>query len=99
MLSNFRTYKMALELYKRCQKLKLPYYLKDQILRASSSVALNLGEGTGKPTKKDRLRFYSIAFGSLREVQSVLDLIECKDEALIDHCDHMAACLFKLTRQ
>jgi four helix bundle protein len=96
MLKNFRSYQLAVSFYKECQKIKLPYYLRDQILRAASSVALNLAEGSAKPTKKDRMKFYAIAFGSLREVQSVLDL-SSGDASLIAKADHLAACLYKLT--
>ncbi len=38
----FRSYDLAVELYRRCKPLLLPAHLKDQLLRASSSVVLNL---------------------------------------------------------
>jgi four helix bundle protein len=43
-------------------------------LRASSSVVLNLSEGSGRTTAADRRRFFGIAFGSLREVQAIFDI-------------------------
>ncbi|MBX7138295.1 MAG: four helix bundle protein, partial [Oligoflexia bacterium] len=43
-------------------------------MRATLSIALNLAEGRGKPTRKDQLRFFSIAFGSVRECQAILIL-------------------------
>ena len=43
-------------------------------LRALSSIALNLKEGSAKPTKKDRVKFYFIAMGSFREIEAILDL-------------------------
>ena len=52
-MNNFRTLNLAIELHQQCRKLKAPAYLKDQLNRASSSVALNLGEGRGKRTVKD----------------------------------------------
>ncbi|MEI8347736.1 MAG: four helix bundle protein, partial [Pseudomonadota bacterium] len=79
MNANFRTYNLSVLLYRECAKIKLPHHLKDQLLRASSSIALNLAEGRGKRTPKDQRRFFDIAFGSVREVQSVLDLANAKD--------------------
>jgi four helix bundle protein len=96
-LKNFRSYDLAAELYKKCKPAKLPAYAKDQLLRASLSVCLNLAEGSAKPTEKDRQRFYAIAFGSLREVQSLLELEGLTD--LIAAADHLGACLYKLTRK
>jgi len=74
MLKNFRTYQLAVSFYQSCQPIRLPAFLKTQLLRASSSIALNLAEGSSRPVGKDRLRFYRIALGSLRECQAVLDL-------------------------
>jgi four helix bundle protein len=73
-IQGFRTYDLALQLHQACKAIQLPGYLKDQLLRASSSVALNLAEGSGKPSKRDRVRFYAITLGSLREVQACADL-------------------------
>ena len=74
MLDNFRSYQLALQLYRQCRPVHLPYHLKDQLHRAASSIALNLSEGSAKPTQKDRQRYYAIAFGSLREVQTIIKL-------------------------
>lgn len=74
MLSNFRSYQLSLELYRSCKGIQLPYHLKDQLLRAASSICLNLAEGSAKPTEKDRKKFYRIALGSCREVQAVIEL-------------------------
>ncbi|MBL6988835.1 MAG: four helix bundle protein [Bacteriovoracaceae bacterium] len=95
MLKKFRTYQMAIRFYKGAQKLKLPRHLKDQMDRASSSVVLNLAEGSGKRTSKDQRRFYSISLGSLRECQAIMELIEV-DIELINLADHIGACLYKL---
>ena len=73
-LKNFRSYTLAIELYRACQGIKAPAYVRDQLLRAALSVACNLGEGSGKSSPKDRARIYSIALGSLREVQVLLEL-------------------------
>ena len=45
--------------------------LKDQLRRASASVALNIGEGSGK-RGSDRARFYEIARGSALECAAAI---------------------------
>jgi four helix bundle protein len=97
MLTNFRTYQLALNFYKLAKTIPLAPYLRDQLLRASSSIVLNLAEGSAKPTKKDRIKFYCIAFGSLREVQAITEMENI--EVLKTKADHLGACIFKLTTQ
>ncbi len=97
MLKTFRTYQLALSLYGECKKTCLPYFLKDQLLRAASSICLNLAEGTGRPSPKERKRFYAIALGSLREVQAIVDLEPKISESTSDLVDHLGACLYRLT--
>ena len=43
-LKNFRSYDLAVELYRKCKGIPLPSYAKDQLLRASMSICLNLAE-------------------------------------------------------
>jgi four helix bundle protein len=98
MLENFRTYQLAVLLHKECKTFEtLAYYIKDQLLRASSSVVLNLAEGSARSTIKDRKRFYTIAFASLREVQAIIDL-EDSLTSIKASTDSLAAHLYKLTR-
>ena len=96
MLKNFRTYQLAIEFYRRCQEVKAPGFLKSQLLRAASSVALNLSEGTAKTSAKERQRFYGIALGSLRECQTALELNETNVLSLLDLADHLGASLYRL---
>ena len=74
----FRTYDLALELYGQCETIKAKHHLKDQLSRASLSIVLNIAEGSGKPTPNDKRRFYSIALGSLRETQAILQITNNK---------------------
>ena len=93
-MKNFRTYELAIEFFKSCQSLKLSVIAKDQFDRALLSIPLNLAEGSAKPTQKDRLRFYFIALGSMREVQTLLKLfggVEINAQA-----DILAAHLYRL---
>ncbi len=47
----------------------------DQLDRASTSIPLNIAEGTGKYTSRDKCRFYDIARGSALESAACLDEI------------------------
>lgn len=48
---------------------------KDQLERASESIALNISEGNGKFTPKDRCRYFDIARGSAMECAGCLDVL------------------------
>ena len=60
MLKNFRTYNLAKDFYKDCEKINCKAHIKDQLSRASLSVVLNIAEGSGKASPKDRARFYRL---------------------------------------
>ena len=96
MLKNFRTYQIAIEFHHACRQAHLPDYLKDQLLRASSSVALNLSEGSGRSTHRDQLKFFHIAMGSLRESQAALDLSSKSYPELTKQADLLGAHLYRL---
>ncbi|MBT3235795.1 MAG: four helix bundle protein [Bdellovibrionales bacterium] len=97
MLAKFRTYQLATTFYRKGQKIKMPRHLRDQFDRASSSICLNLAEGSGKETAKDKCRFYHIAKGSLRECQAILELLE--DHTLYDLTDHIGASIYRLCQK
>ena len=44
--------------------------LTSQIRRSAVSITSNIAEGFSRPTTKDKLRFYSMALGSLTELQN-----------------------------
>jgi four helix bundle protein len=52
--------------------------VKDQLDRASTSVALNIAEGNGKFAVKDRCRFLDFARGSALECAACLDVLAAK---------------------
>lgn len=99
MIERFDVFVVAKEFYEKCKRLKLPQYLADQLLRASSSIALNVAEGSGKRTPDDQRRYYTIAFGSLRECQAILSIENVNDENLIKLADRLGAMLFKLSKK
>jgi four helix bundle protein len=53
----------------------LPYYIKNQMGRASLSVMLNIAEGAGRFTKNDRRHFYVMSRSSLFETSAIVDLL------------------------
>ena len=46
-----------------------------QLRSASISILLNIAEGTGKMTRRDKKKFYYIARGSVYECASILEII------------------------
>lgn len=50
------------------------YALCDQLRRASTSVTSNIAEGTNRQTYPDKIHFLEIAYGSLMEVHSQMDV-------------------------
>ncbi len=50
----------------------------DQLDRASTSVPLNIAEGNGKFTPKDRCKFFDTARGSALECAACLDVLVAK---------------------
>src|SRR5688500_17147450 len=49
--------------------------LRDQLDRASTSIALNLAEGNGRFTARDRSQYFRIAIGSALECAACLDVL------------------------
>ena len=93
-MQNFRTFQMAKELHVEIKKLKLKGELRDQLERASLSIATNLAEGSEKMGIKDRKRFFLIAMGSLRESQALLEIADL--QALSGMADKVGASLYRL---
>jgi len=78
-------------------------HARDQWLRASQSIPLNIAEGNGKPANADRRRFFEIARGSAFECAAIQDVLRV-GEALVEkehqerknHLDRISAMLSKL---
>ncbi len=97
-MKNFRTFDLAVQFYRSSQRLKVQRALREQLARAASSIALNLAEGRGKPTLKDQVRFFHIAFGSVRECQAILQLAELGNHSAFKELDSLAASLYSLIK-
>jgi len=52
-------------------------YLADQLQRAAISVPLNIAEGAGEFSKKEKARFYRMALRSATECAAILDVCKC----------------------
>ncbi len=57
-------------------------YLADQLRRASTSVTLNIAEGAGEFSRKDKARFYRMARRSAVECAAAIDV--CAELELTD---------------
>ena len=58
----------------------------DPLRRAALSVPVNIGEGTGKRSPKDRARFYSYSRGSAMECGALFDALNVME--LVDSETH-----------
>lgn len=96
MLKNFKTYQLALQFHRECKQAKVPHYVRDQLNRSSSSIILNVAEGSGKITFPDKRKFYAIALGSLRESLAALELSEQLSPEIAAIGDGLGACLYRL---
>jgi four helix bundle protein len=63
-------------------------HLSDQLMRASTSIVLNLAEEAGKHSKPDKRRYYLTARGSATESAALLDV--CARLKLLDDPGHKA---------
>jgi four helix bundle protein len=85
------------------------YGLTSQLRRASVSVSSNIAEGSTRWGKRDKARFYEIAYGSLIEVMNQLILsadLDFMDEDELDaikpqinEISRMLDALYKSTKQ
>ncbi len=73
--------------YRLAKSLKgIDRHARDQLLRSSQSMPLNIAEGNGKRPGPDRIRFLQIAYGSALECGAILDVLNaceviCGEEA------------------
>src|SRR3712207_5988370 len=95
-MKTFRTLELAIEFNDCVNELKISGHLRDQLLRASSSIALNLSEGNAKFSAKEKKRFYQTAYASQKECQTIFRLAHVQNPKLERLADHLGASLYKL---
>jgi len=71
---------------------------RDHLERAGDSVALNIAEGNGKFSRKDRARFLQIAHGSTLESAACLDLLVARRCCPVDAIIRGKAILEEIVR-
>lgn len=73
-------YRVAIEyvgwVYRLSERLRGHRNARDQLLRASQAIPLNIAEGNGKATDGDRRRYFEIARGSALECGAAQDVLE-----------------------
>ena len=105
-----------LEVYKKskvfhvsCKTLILKYkfdrYVNDQLGRASFSVPLNIAEGSGKFSSKDRKNYFTTARASVFECVAVLDILSDENsiseeelEMLMKNADELSRILYVMIK-
>jgi four helix bundle protein len=81
-------YALALELHAFAAS-KVPTLsrvLRDQLERSSLSVVLNVAEGGGRRSRKDKARHYTYARGSATEVAASFDVLKIRKLAPASEC-------------
>lgn len=78
-------YKKAFELNKRVYRILkdrkiIPRYVKDQLGRASLSVMLNIAEGSGRFSAKDRRNFFVTSRSSVFECAAIVEFLFSEKE-------------------
>lgn len=88
-LENLDCYRLAVELAVQAATLVPRGHaaLRDQLVRASTSVALNLCEGWGHWQVRSKVQFYTIARGSVLESGAAIDLVRARGLANTADCE------------
>lgn len=68
--------KLSVDVINLLEKNKIPYGLKDQMIRSSISIASNIAEGYEYHNKKEFLKFLKYARGSAAELKTQLVILK-----------------------
>ena len=102
-------YKKSKVFHVNCKTLILKYkfdrYVNDQLGRASFSVPLNIAEGSGKFSSKDRKNYFTTARASVFECVAILDILsdensisEIELEILMKNADELSRILYVMIK-
>jgi four helix bundle protein len=92
-MASFRTLELAILFHEKVERTPVRGKLRDQLVRAATSVALNLSEGNSKPSVKEKKRFFLTAYASCQGCKTILRLARSKNLATVQMADHLAASL------
>ncbi|MFP3980484.1 MAG: four helix bundle protein [Desulfobacterales bacterium] len=104
-------YRLAIEyaawVYEKAETLNgIHRQARDQWLRASQSIPLNIAEGNGRVSEPDRRRFFEVARGSALECAAIQDILVAgkalstqENKAHKAELDRMAAMLSRLGKR
>ena len=95
-MKEFRALKLATKQFHEIKDLKLKGEIRSQIERAVLSICLNLSEGNGKLTVKERRRLFNMAYGSSHETLTLLEIINNK--TLYAQANHLCAMIYLLQK-
>jgi four helix bundle protein len=97
-VKTFRTLELSVEFYAMSEKSDLKGNLKDPLMRAASSISLNLAEGNAKRTVAEKKRYYHTAYASCQECKTILRLAKINESDINRVADQLGASLYKLLR-
>ena len=90
-LGRFRAYNEALAIARMVRSLAITESLRDQLLRATESVVLNLAEGACDATRIQKTRYFGISRASLWEAGAAIDLVALTGENVQPIAEAIAA--------
>lgn len=97
-MKTFRTLDLSVEFYELSEKADIRGNLRDQLLRAASSISLNLSEGNAKRTTAEKKRYFHTAYASAQECKTILKLAKYNDPEILNTADKLGAWIFNLLK-
>ncbi|MCB0476743.1 MAG: four helix bundle protein [Crocinitomicaceae bacterium] len=102
-------YKKAKSFHKDSKQIIKNYSItgieRDQLHRASYSIPLNIAEGSGRYTNKDRRNFYIVSRSSVFECVSILEQLEEDQEIpksnyqeMLEKADELSRILYRMIK-
>ena len=95
-------YRVAVEAARAIRRAQWPRrtaHIRDQAVRSSESVVLNIAEGAARGPGDARKNHYSIAFSSAAEALAALDVVDLPNQDVIDQLlRRVGAMLCRMTR-